>query len=197
LTIVYGKDGYEGEAYGDVKTIEIEATTNSKENIKLFDSTGTSITKALVKGALNLEKIRLDSGNGVTTSKYKSLAVQGSYNGIELTANDYTIEMHGFKNKLAPAGNPNDPDEVSYTYKVPLREETVSDGHAEIRWTDWVPISGTITADLSGEIKVNENNISGDLSALSVTFDYPFRTKLIDQTNCHVTFGRVFEGRGF
>jgi hypothetical protein len=152
-----------GVAYGHVKTVSYGATATAGENsYKISDG-----INPLMHGKFILEFVRTDAGD--SSSLYKSIAVQGTSNGILDTTTDFTLELHGFKDKTAILGTLDGTD-VTYTHKMPVREEEISTGAAVLRWAD-VPSGGTSV------------------------FRHPFKVTSTELNTVNVQFGRVYEER--
>lgn len=190
LTITYGNT----LAYGDVTSIDMGPTGSAVDAIKLYDTDGTNVTKQLVKGALNIEKIRPDSGD--SSSLYKSIAVQNSYNGITPGDNNYTIELHGFST-AAPLEKTLDFDDVTGIHKIAIREYNDS-GITSLRWSDISNFKPGMTT-VSGDLNVNQPT-SGELSGINAIFDYPWRCNLVAEPGnerIDVTVGRVYQYQSY
>lgn len=186
-----------GRGFGDVSDVQLLSGPPAMSVMKSWKiSNGT---QSLMHGAINYEYIRPDSGD--SSSKFRSIAQQKTTHGFyDDTTDDYTFELHGFADALAVRSDPNDKNQTSYTYKIPIREQQTGLGPtSELRWMDYNSLSALSTSavtNITGKITVN-GTTSGEVSGLSAVFDFPFRVRTSVDPNAtggvDVLLGRVYE----
>jgi hypothetical protein len=124
-----------GTGYGHIVAVACEPIESQTAVIACKISNGT---QPLMYGKQVFDLVRPDSGTYGTS--YKSIAAQGTSQGITSAEADHTIELHGFKEALQ---NLEDLDGTgpNYTYKMAVRQANKVDTDVELRWAD-IPAGG-------------------------------------------------------